>query len=96
MPCRSLFVRLALFLLLLSNAAILASAQTVDAIDPALRSKVDRIAAQVLEATDVPSASIAIVQHGKLVYTHAYGSARLATATTPAVPETPEMRYSIG
>jgi CubicO group peptidase (beta-lactamase class C family) len=30
------------------------------------------------------------------VYTHAYGSARLATATTPAIPATPEMRYSIG
>ena len=30
-------------------------------------------------ATGVPSASIAVVQHGKLVYTHAYGSARLAS-----------------
>jgi CubicO group peptidase (beta-lactamase class C family) len=36
------------------------------------------------------------VQHGKLVYTHAYGSARIATASSPAVPATPEMRYSIG
>jgi D-alanyl-D-alanine carboxypeptidase len=71
-------------------------AQTVDTIDPALRSQVDRIAAQVLEATGVPSASIAVVQHGKLVYTHAYGSARVATSTSPAVPATPEMRYSIG
>ncbi len=68
----------------------------VDTIDPALRSQVDRIAAQVLEATGVPSASVAVVQHGKLVYTHAYGSARVATATSPAVPATPEMRYSIG
>jgi CubicO group peptidase (beta-lactamase class C family) len=57
---------------------------------------VDRIAAQVLEATGVPSASVAVVQHGKLVYTHAYGSARVATASSPAVPATPEMRYSIG
>ncbi|MDR3754589.1 MAG: serine hydrolase [Terracidiphilus sp.] len=71
-------------------------AQTVDTIDPALRSQVDRIAAQVLEATGVPSASVAVVQHGKLVYTNAYGSARVATATSPAVPATPEMRYSIG
>jgi len=71
-------------------------AQTVDTIDPALRGQVDRIAAQVLETTGVPSASIAVVQHGKLVYTHAYGSARVATATSPAVPATPEMRYSIG
>lgn len=71
-------------------------AQTVDTIDPTLRGKVDRIAAQVLESTGVPSASIAVVRHGKLVYTHAYGSARLATADAAAVPATPEMRYSIG
>jgi CubicO group peptidase (beta-lactamase class C family) len=37
-----------------------------------------------------------VVQHGKLVYTHAYGNARVATATSPAVPATQEMRYSIG
>ncbi|MGD0345482.1 MAG: serine hydrolase domain-containing protein [Terracidiphilus sp.] len=71
-------------------------AQTVNTIDPALRSQVDRIATQVLESTGVPSASVAVVQHGKLVYTHAYGNARVATATSPAVPATPEMRYSIG
>jgi CubicO group peptidase (beta-lactamase class C family) len=69
-----------------------AQAQTVDAIDPALRSRIDRVAAQVLEQTGVPSASVAVVQGGKLVYTHAYGQARL----DPAVPATPEMRYSIG
>ena len=90
------YVRPAFLSLLLAAAAILAPAQTVATIDPALRSQVDRIAAQVLEATGVPSASIAVVQHGKLVYTHAYGSARVATATSPAVPATPEMRYSIG
>ncbi|HEV2485220.1 MAG TPA: serine hydrolase domain-containing protein [Terracidiphilus sp.] len=72
------------------------AAQTVSTIDPALRNRIDRIARQVLEQTGVPSASVAIVQHGKLVYTHAYGSARLATDKTPAIPATPEMRYSIG
>ena len=72
------------------------NAQTVDQIDPALRSQVDRIAAQVLEATGVPSASIAVVQHGKLVYTNAYGDAGIATPQSPAVPATPGMRYSIG
>lgn len=76
--------------------ARLASAQIVDTIDAGLRSQVDRIAAQVLDATGVPSASVAVVRHGKLVYTHAYGSARVATATSPAIPATPEMRYSIG
>jgi D-alanyl-D-alanine carboxypeptidase len=72
------------------------AAQSITTLDPALQSRVDRIAQQVLEETAVPSASVAIVQHGKLVYTHAYGSARLATATTPAIPATPAMRYSIG
>jgi CubicO group peptidase (beta-lactamase class C family) len=69
-----------------------AFAQTVDTIDPAIRSRVDRIAAQVLRQTGVPSASIAVVDHGKLVYSHAYGISRLQ----PPTPATPEMRYSIG
>jgi len=72
------------------------AAQTIDSIDPALRNRIDQIASQVLEQTGVPSASVAVVKSGKLVYTHAYGSARVATDTTPAVRATPEMRYSIG
>jgi CubicO group peptidase (beta-lactamase class C family) len=82
--------------LFLSIAAAPAPAQSISALDPALQSRIDRIAQQVLEQTGVPSASVAVVQHGKLVYTHAYGYARLATATAPAIPATPEMRYSIG
>ena len=76
--------------------------QIIDTPSPDLRSqfdllsRIDRIAAQVLEATGVPSASVAIVEHGKLVYTHAYGFARLATDSAPAVPAAPAMRYSIG
>src|ERR1017187_6794286 len=72
------------------------AAQSINAIDPALRDRIDRIARQVLEQTGVPSASVAVVQHGKLVYTHAYGNARLATHTAPALAATPEMRYSLG
>ena len=53
---------------------------------------VDSIARQVLEATGVPSASVAVVQDGKLVYTQAYGSAQVE----PAVPARVDMRYSIG
>jgi len=73
-----------------------AAAQAVNAIDPALKGRVDRIAAQVLEQTGVPSASVAVVEHGKLAYTQAYGSARLASDAGPAVAATAEMRYSIG
>jgi CubicO group peptidase (beta-lactamase class C family) len=78
------------------SSPLLLTAQTVENIDPALRGRIDRIASQVLEQTGVPSASIAVVKGGKLIYTHAYGSARLATDSAPAVPATPEMRYSIG
>jgi D-alanyl-D-alanine carboxypeptidase len=85
-----------LTMLVLSLTAATAQAQTVNTLDAALQNRIDRIAAQVLDQTGVPSASLAVVQGGKLVYTHAYGSARLATATTPAVPATPQMRYSIG
>ncbi len=79
---------------LLSGLFLVAAlpAQTVSTLDPSIRDRVDRIASQVLEQTGVPSASIAVVQHGKLVYTHAYGKARLQ----PPVAATPEMRYSIG
>jgi CubicO group peptidase (beta-lactamase class C family) len=79
-----------LFCLLLY--ALISKAQTVDDLSPVLRDRIDRIATQVLDATGVPSASLAVVQHGKLVYTHAYGLAHLQ----PPVAATPEMRYSIG
>src|SRR5277367_2498561 len=81
---------------LLAALPLAVAAQTVDTVSPDLRAKIDRIAYQVLQQTGVPSASVAVVQHGKLVYTHAYGSAHVATATSAAVPATPEMRYSIG
>jgi len=84
-----------------STLAVLASlafiahslgAQTVDTIDTTLKTRIDQIANDVLKQTGVPSASVAVVKGGKLVYTHAYGSAHL----DPPVPATPEMRYSIG
>ncbi len=83
-------------LVILALSAVAAQAQTINALDPAIQSRVDRIARQVLEQTGVPSASVAVVKGGKLVYTHAYGSARLAAGSAPAVAATPEMRYSIG
>ena len=67
-------------------------AQVVDTLDAASKAKIDRVAAQVLEARGVPSASVAVVKGGKLVYTHAYGKAHLE----PVKMATPEMRYSIG
>jgi CubicO group peptidase (beta-lactamase class C family) len=71
---------------------VAASAQTIDSLDPALRAQIDRIAAGVMEQREVPSASIAVVKGGNLVYTHAYGKAHI----DPDKPATPDMRYSIG
>ena len=68
------------------------TAQTVNTIDPALKERIDAIAAGVMQQRGVPSASIAVVQGGKLVYTHAYGR----RISIPAKPATPDMRYSIG
>ena len=65
---------------------------TVGTISPALRTRIDGIAEDVLKLRGVPSASVAVVQGGKLVYAHAYGKAHL----DPDVAATPEMRYSIG
>src|SRR6266568_7505260 len=85
-----------LFCVAAASFCLAVHCQTVDTIVTALRSRIDRIAAQVLEQTGVPSASVAVVKGGKLVYTHAYGQARLASESTPATPATPDMRYSIG
>jgi D-alanyl-D-alanine carboxypeptidase len=82
---------LALFLLIGCHARMAAS-QTVDSLDPAMRGRIDAIAAEVLKNTGIPSASVAVVQHGEIVYTHAYGLARLE----PPTPATTEMRYAIG
>ena len=52
----------------------------------------DKIATDILEKTGVPSASIAVVRDGKIVYAHAYGYANLEAKTAAQ----PTMRYSIG
>src|SRR5512146_2613491 len=56
------------------------------------RATIDSAARAVLAATGAPSASIAVVRDGAIVYTNAYGSARL----DPRTPATASMRYSIG
>jgi len=58
----------------------------------AMRGAIDKAANDVLVKSGAPSASIAIVRDGKIVYTHAYGTARLE----PVLAATPDMRYSIG
>jgi len=57
-----------------------------------LLSKIDLAAQDVLGQTGVPSASVAVVKDGAIVYLRAYGAARLE----PKTPAKSEMRYSIG
>jgi CubicO group peptidase (beta-lactamase class C family) len=61
-------------------------------LSPELRGKIDKLANDALAHSGVPSASIAVVRDGKIVYLNAYGSARLE----PKTPATSAMRYSIG
>ncbi len=79
-------------LVVLSLTASALHAQSGAALSPEQRAKVDSIAHDVLQTTGVPSASLAIVQDGQIVYAQAYGDARL----DPKLPATPQMAYSIG
>jgi D-alanyl-D-alanine carboxypeptidase len=84
----SKFLPLALILLYAYSAV----AQTQPSLSPELRSSIDELAKQTLAKSGTPSASVAVVQGGKIVYVQAYGDARL----DPRTPARPEMRYSIG
>jgi D-alanyl-D-alanine carboxypeptidase len=63
-----------------------------NALPAATASGIDAAAAEVLKATGVPSASVAVVQGGKIAYVKAYGMARL----DPAMAAEPGMQYSVG
>jgi CubicO group peptidase (beta-lactamase class C family) len=60
--------------------------------NPELSARVDSIASAVLASTGVPSATVAVVTHGRLAYAQAYGAAKLE----PRVAATPDMQYGIG
>ena len=79
-----------------SIARAQAAAPPVSTPAPALSadlvSSIDRTVEDVLRKTGAPSASIAIVQDGRIALAKAYGLARLDSA----LPASPAMRYSIG
>jgi len=54
--------------------------------------KIDKLATDTLTRTGVPSASVAVVKDGQIVYVKAYGDAKLE----PKSLATAQMRYSIG
>ena len=76
-------------LLTLAFGLFTASA-TAQQLTPAERARIDSAALAVLASTGAPSASIAVVRGGEIVYEHAYGEGRTGTPATPA------MRYAIG
>ncbi len=66
--------------------------KVVDKVSAAQAAKIDAAAETVLKETLAPGASVAVVERGKIVYTHGYGLARLR----PPTKAEPWMRYSIG
>ena len=73
-------------------AATLAQPLSGQQLTPAEQSAIDSTARAVLAATGAPSASIAIVRGGVIVYEQAYGDGRIE----PRAAAAPGMRYAIG
>ena len=63
-----------------------------NSLSTATASQIDAAAKKVLEKSGVPSASVAVVQDGKIAYVKADGMARLE----PPMAADPSMQYSIG
>jgi len=57
-----------------------------------LESKIDAAVRDVLKNTGVPSATVSVVENGRVVLTRAYGQARLS----PPLPATVDMHYAVG
>jgi CubicO group peptidase (beta-lactamase class C family) len=93
-PSRCSIVRIsrAVLLLICLTSPLLLQGQAPAKLPAELRQKIDRAAEDGLTQTGVPSASVAVVKDGEIVYLQAYGSARLE----PPTPARTEMRYSIG
>ena len=74
----------------LALALALATPAAAQQLTPLERARIDSAALAALAGTGAPSASVAVVRGGKLVYEQAWGDARTGTPATPA------MRYAIG
>jgi CubicO group peptidase (beta-lactamase class C family) len=73
-------------------AALVATQAYAQEMSPPLRAQVDAAIRQVVAKTGVPSASVGIVQGGRIVFTQAYGDARLK----PELKATAAMTYPVG
>ncbi len=75
-----------------SGASGLVAASAPASLPADVAARVDDAAQHVITQTGLPGASIAIVEHGQVVYTRAYGKARLE----PPTAAEPGMRYAVG
>ena len=69
-----------------------AHAQGTDSLPADIAAKVSAAVQGVIAQTQVPSASVGIVENGRIVYVRAFGMARL----NPPLPAKPSMHYAIG
>ncbi|HET9454888.1 MAG TPA: serine hydrolase domain-containing protein, partial [Gemmatimonadaceae bacterium] len=79
-------------ILIAAALAAPAAPATAQQLSDAERARIDSGIAAVLAGTGAPSASVAIVRGGQIVYERAHGTGRIA----PDVPAAPAMRYAIG
>jgi|SRR5215471_16607331 len=60
-------------------SAALSATEETNSVPPDVGKKIDDAATKMLSGNGVPSASVAVVKHGKLAYTKAYGLADIAS-----------------
>jgi CubicO group peptidase (beta-lactamase class C family) len=92
LPQALLLARLSVIGALLVTGVAAGADTTPPGLSAETQKKIDSAVADVLEKTGAPSASIAIVRDGRIVYVQAFGDARLE----PKAPAEPGMRYAIG
>jgi CubicO group peptidase (beta-lactamase class C family) len=84
-----LMIRMAMAVCLLSAST---AAHAQGSLSAEMQARIDAAAQGVLAKTGVPSASVGVVQGGQIVFTKAYGSARI----TPPMPATIDLHYAVG
>lgn len=87
--------RVSLLAVLVAAAALPAVPSVAVAQEPlsaTQRARIDSVVTDLLSRTEAPSASIAVVRDGELVFEEAYGTARLS----PETPAASSRRYAIG
>jgi len=85
---RNRLIRYSLYIAIVLTLAAQLFAQAQLPVD--LREMIDKAAADALAKSGVPSASVAVVKDGQIVYLKAYGDAKLE----PKTPAASAMRYS--